>query len=480
VLVVEDNPDMNAYLTSILADRYRVAAAFDGSQGFEMARSLRPDLILSDVMMPGVRGHRVVRKLRRLPDFADVPIVMLTAKADDELHVRLLRDGVRDYLSKPVSVKELLARVWGLLAERQRTREALEESAARFSLILQTNPNAMLVVGTDGHIARTNAQAERLLGFDPGTMVGLSAADLIPERYRGTHPERRKAFALDPHERPMGPVGGVVVQRRHGREFPIELSMRMLRIQGEPYAVVTVVDIVAANQELEAFSYAVSHDLRAPLRAMSGFSNALDEDYGAELNGEAKQFLGHITQASARLSDLIDGLLTLSRTTRGEVMHETVDVCALVEAVLTEQAPQEPERAVRWTIEPGLAVLGDPRTIEVALTNHLSHAWKYTSGRPDATITARPKRKMAGAGSAFRTTVRASIRGTPPTSSSRSSACTDKTSSQASGSAWPRCSASCLGMAARSAPSVLRAKPRSFASRFRSGAGRRTRRALAY
>ena len=136
----------------------------------------------------------------------------------------------------------------------------------------------------------------------------------------------------------------------------------------------------AANKELEAFAYAVSHDLRAPLRALSGFSHALMEDYGPKLTGEAHVFLGQITLASRRMGELIDGLLTLSRSTRGELQWAEVDLSARAELILDEHAKAEPSRLVTWTVEPGLIARCDSRLIEVVLTNLLDNAWKYTGG----------------------------------------------------------------------------------------------------
>jgi signal transduction histidine kinase len=125
VLVVEDNLEMNRLVTEILVSEYRVASAFDGRDGLAQARALRPDLIVSDVMMPGLSGEELARQVRATPDLDDVPIVMLTAKADDALRVRVLRAGVQDYVMKPFSADELKARVGNLVAMK-RAREVLQ------------------------------------------------------------------------------------------------------------------------------------------------------------------------------------------------------------------------------------------------------------------------------------------------------------------------------------------------------------------
>jgi signal transduction histidine kinase len=145
-------------------------------------------------------------------------------------------------------------------------------------------------------------------------------------------------------------------------------------------------ELLAANQELDAFAYTVSHDLRAPLRAMSGFSQALMEDCGATLPGAAREHLDDIVAGSRRMGELIDGLLRLSRSTQRELRRDTVDLSALAIRLLGELAAAAPERRVTWTVAPGLTARGDERMIEVVLANLLDNAWKYTAKTPQATI----------------------------------------------------------------------------------------------
>lgn len=161
------------------------------------------------------------------------------------------------------------------------------------------------------------------------------------------------------------------------RQLNADLERRVRERTGE---------LTAANQELESFSYAVSHDLRAPLRAMCGFSQALVEDFGATLQGEARVYLEQIIRASRHMSELVDGLLTLSRCTRGELRRDPVDLSALCERIRGELTRAEPERQVEWQIQPGLVARGDPRMIEVAMNNLLGNAWKYTGRQPAPVI----------------------------------------------------------------------------------------------
>jgi signal transduction histidine kinase len=148
----------------------------------------------------------------------------------------------------------------------------------------------------------------------------------------------------------------------------------------------TVSQLQGANQELEAFAYSVSHDLRAPLRAMGGFSEALIEDFGDKLEVEARAYLDEIIIGSRHMGQLIDGLLTLSRSTRGELRRDRVDLSVMADRIRVELERSEPQRQVDWWVEPGLSVGGDARMIEVIMRNLLDNAWKYTAGTAEPII----------------------------------------------------------------------------------------------
>jgi len=142
----------------------------------------------------------------------------------------------------------------------------------------------------------------------------------------------------------------------------------------------------AANAELDAFSYSVSHDLRAPLRHIDGFAQAVLDDEGERLSPEGIENLKVVRTASQRMSHLIDDLLGLSRLTRAELRHEVVDLTALCGVLVDEVRSGDPERDVEVVIAPGLRALGDPRLLRVALDNLIRNAWKFTSRRKHARI----------------------------------------------------------------------------------------------
>jgi signal transduction histidine kinase len=140
------------------------------------------------------------------------------------------------------------------------------------------------------------------------------------------------------------------------------------------------------NQELESFSYSVSHDLRAPLRAIDGFSQALAEDYGPALDAAAHDHLRRIRTAATRMGQLIDDLLALSRVTRRELRRERIDLTALARTVADQLRRSDPARDVDVAIADGLECAADPHLVRIALENLLGNAWKFTRPRPHARV----------------------------------------------------------------------------------------------
>jgi signal transduction histidine kinase len=140
------------------------------------------------------------------------------------------------------------------------------------------------------------------------------------------------------------------------------------------------------NKELEAFSYSVSHDLRAPLRSIDGFSQALLEDYEGQLDQQGRDYLQRVRAAAQRMAQLIDDILKLSRVTRAELNREEVDLSALAGEIAAELQQAQPEREVKLTIASGLRAEGDPRLLRIALENLLGNAWKFSHDRKPALI----------------------------------------------------------------------------------------------
>jgi light-regulated signal transduction histidine kinase (bacteriophytochrome) len=184
---------------------------------------------------------------------------------------------------------------------------------------------------------------------------------------------------------------GVALQHA---ELMAELQAEVIERQQAEQAVLTlnqglqkaIVDLRAVNRELESFSYSVSHDLRAPLRSIDGFSQALLEDCSDRLDDSGQDYLRRIRNATQRMGNLIDDLLSLSQVTRSEMHLESVNLSLLASNICTELQRSQPERQVEFAVQPGLLAQGDTRLLQVLLTNLLNNAWKFSGKNPHARV----------------------------------------------------------------------------------------------
>lgn len=162
--------------------------------------------------------------------------------------------------------------------------------------------------------------------------------------------------------------------------------LRREKAQLEQRIAERTVQLEVANRELESFSYSVSHDLRAPLRAIEGFSRALVEHCDAALDVRGRDYVSRIRTATERMKQLIEDLLSLSQVTRSEIRRESVALSELAQKVAEDLQRSQPERRVQFVIAPGVTAQGDTRLLRVALENLLGNAWKFTSRHPQARI----------------------------------------------------------------------------------------------
>jgi signal transduction histidine kinase len=176
-------------------------------------------------------------------------------------------------------------------------------------------------------------------------------------------------------------------QTRHLAQMNTDLHGEIIeRLRTEEELRRRTVQLEAANAELDTFAYSISHDLRAPLRSLSGFSQALMEDYGDKLAGDALDYLTRICRASQRMGQMIDDLLTLSRATRVALQWEPVDLSAMAAMIAAELSETDLDRQVGWEIAPKITAQGDSRVLRIVLENLLHNAWKFTSKHDTATI----------------------------------------------------------------------------------------------
>jgi len=182
-------------------------------------------------------------------------------------------------------------------------------------------------------------------------------------------------------------VAGVLINARDvTARRQAEEALRARNQELERRVAERTAEFEAVNKEMEAFSYSVSHDLRAPLRAINGFSKALMEDYAAQLDETGRHYLQRVRDNARHMGQLIDDLLSLSRVTRAELQRRRVDLTEMAQAIAAELQKAQPGRDVEFIIAPGLVAEADPRLLRIALENLIGNAWKYTGKHPRARI----------------------------------------------------------------------------------------------
>ena len=308
------------------------------------------------------------------------------------------------------------ARLFAELQRSEQLRAAEERAVATSRLvdaIIENIPDTVFVKDAEKlAYVRLNRAGEALLGRSRDQLIGKTDFDLFPageaEFFVAKDRETLASTAVVdiPEESIQTPRG---TRWLHTKKVPLlDASGRPVYLLGISHDITERKQAIAelsaakaqtddANRELESFSYSVAHDLRTPLRAIDGFSLALAEDYGHQLDVEGRRYLSRVREAAQRMAELIDDLLTLSRVTRSELRRERVDLTAMAHTVLGTLQRLEPERRVEIVIAPDLVTDADPQLAAIALDNLLGNAWKFTSKRPDARI---ELGRLAGAGPA--------------------------------------------------------------------------------
>jgi PAS domain S-box-containing protein len=328
----------------------------------------------------------------------------------EEENWRLRKDGSRfwaDVVITPIRDGRgtLLgfAKVTRDLTERQRAEEALRASEERFRTLAATANDAILSADSRGDITYFNPGAERIFGYAVDAVTGKPLTLLMPERFRDAHRAGMARYLATGEARVVGKTVELVGRKRDGTEFPLELSLASWKRGSETAFTAIIRDITerkaaeetlrryaaqleSANAELDAFAYSVSHDLRAPLRSLDGFSQALLEDYRDRLDAQGTDYLQRVRSASQRMAQLIDDLLNLSHVTRTQMEVGPVDLSTMAHGVTAELRKRDPSRQVEFAIAPALVVQADRGLMGVVIENLLGNAWKFTGKRDAAHI----------------------------------------------------------------------------------------------
>ncbi|HEX4075368.1 MAG TPA: PAS domain S-box protein [Candidatus Acidoferrales bacterium] len=320
------------------------------------------------------------------------------------------RDGTKITVSSRWALRRNASGQPVSILESNRDVTTRKDEEEKFRNLLESAPDAMVIADGHGQVQFINAQTERLFGYSREELVGKPVEMLLPQRLHDQHVGNRRRYSESPRPREMGV--GLELSGRHkdGTEFPVEVSLSPLKTQDgllvssairnvserrhaqEQIRKLNLVlnervlELNAANKELESFSYSVSHDLRAPLRHIDGFARILKEEHSAGLSSEGIRYLDRVLEAANHMGRLVDDLINLARVGRREIAKQRVRLEDVVRQAIEELSPETRERKIEWLIEPLADAECDPGLMKLAFSNLLSNAAKFTRTRPSAVV----------------------------------------------------------------------------------------------
>jgi PAS domain S-box-containing protein len=409
IVVADDNADLRDYLTRLLREQgYRVTTVANGVEALNVVKTMRPQIVLSDVMMPEMDGFELLRALREDPDTSGLPIILLSARAGEEARIEGVSAGADDYLVKPFSARELLARV-GTHLEISRVREAatraLRESEQRFRNMADNSPVMVWVTERDGRCMYLNRRWYEFTGQSPEDALGFGWL-------RAVHPDDRQAAedAFLAANEQQTPFQLEYRLRRHDGEYRwaidaasprfgtngdfvgyigsvIDIMERKLAEQQREHALSEAenarAQAVEASQAKSQFLAVMSHELRTPLNAIIGYTDLLEIGVAGPTTDQQGRQLGRIKAGARHLLSLIDEILTFSRIEAGrtELHIAPVDIDELARDTITLVAPLAQEKGLRFTYSPprhASVIDTDEGKVRQILLNLLSNAIKFT------------------------------------------------------------------------------------------------------
>jgi PAS domain S-box-containing protein len=372
------------------------------------------DVVTSDHAMPRFSAPAVLQLLREINP--ELPLIIVSGEIDLDLAVSLVKGGAQDYipkreLSRLPAVIDRSLKDRQVRRERQRDADTLRASETRYRRLFETAQDGILLIdATTEEITDINPYLINLLGETREWFIGKKLWEI--GFFTDTHASKQTFNELQASgyvrydDLPLRTSSGTkidvefvsnsycvdqrkVIQcniRSITERKQAENRLRALAAQLEQRVKERTVQLEDLNRELETFSYSVSHDLRAPLRQIDGFTKILQEDYAAEASTRAVELTQRIRGSVKRMNALIAALLKLAHLPVGRLKREPVNLSAMAHQVADDLQQSEPERRVEWNIAEGAMTNADPHLLRVVLDNLLGNAWKFTAQRECAHI----------------------------------------------------------------------------------------------
>lgn len=396
VLYVEDDDEIREQLAQFLRRRVgRLYTAENGRQGLDAWHRYHPDIVVSDIRMPEMDGLEMADRIKN--DSASAPIILTSAFSDTAYLLRSIDIGIDKYVLKPVRT-EALETALHRVAQTVRTQSDLKLAATVFENVSE----AILVADAHGRLIAANPAFERLTGRARDAALGCEVSALLDgesadaarawtelgrtgtgRREITVTRKDRSTFtgwmSADTVRRPDGdPVYQVFVLADISERKAAEETLRRMNEALEARVRERTASLEQANRELESFSYSVSHDLRAPLRGIEGYTRLLEDGFSDRLDDLGRGHLQRIRSSTQRMQHLIDDLLALARVTRSGLHHRQCPISAMAKQIAAELRQHDAQRIVDWRIAPDLVAQADPHLLHIVLDNLLRNAWKFT------------------------------------------------------------------------------------------------------
>ncbi len=399
ILLADDNADMRAYIRRLLGGHYAVEAVSNGVEALAEAHKNPPDLILTDVMMPELDGFGLLKELRASDDTRTIPVILLSARAGEDARVEGLEAGADDYIVKPFTSRELLARVGAHLALSRLRRETAERErelrgeaeAARENVvsILESIRDGFFAFDSNWCITYVNSAGVQVLGKSREELIGREIWRLFPEIV-GTAVEEyyRRAMAdrvplqLENFYEPWQRWFDLRIYPANDGGISVFFQDISERKNAEEAARKTTVALKRANADLEQFAYSATHDLQEPLRTVTAYCQLLQRRFQG-LGPEADEIIGFCVDGARRMESLINDLLAYTHASgASEETQESVDLNRAFEAALQNLHMAIAQSGASVTHDPLPALRIGATHFQQILQNLIGNAIKYRSDEP--------------------------------------------------------------------------------------------------
>jgi PAS domain S-box-containing protein len=411
ILLVEDDDIARKSLHRILTMKLpgsHIHLAGDGEDGLNLYIEHRPDLVITDISMPAMSGIQLVEKVKALNPHS--LIIFLSAHSDTHYLIQAIEMGVTQYVLKPINqhrLFEVIDRCLDRLKLEQQVRSQ-QEFIRKLSRAVERSPNMVVITTADGTIDYVNPKFIESSGFLQDEVMGrdlrqLLGSGLDKETITGIWRCIKRGEEwhgeLQPWQRGgnsrwvAAAISSILDEHGETSHFVLEMAdITNRKLAEEKVEILNThlseraIELEALNRDLEAYNYMVSHDLRSPLTAISGYSQLLRELYSDRLDEAGVDYLKEIIGESARMSQLIATLLNFSKLSNQELKKQEVDLGNIAAGVAAELQRRNPERMVTFTIASDAFCIGDPHLLRVVLENLMGNAWKYSAKRTTAEI----------------------------------------------------------------------------------------------